>query len=148
MSLLATRDYPEVRAALRVGLDDNTLPDEVIGMVQYQGAAEAELLRRDSIAATRTGAAGLRVKSAAILLTAAYLAPAMPLPESETIEGGRYVSKLDTGRTALAESLRARAFAELALAMGLTPETPGGLQVGSITISGVYYTATETGYVG
>ena len=150
MTLLTTGDYPAIRAALRVGLDDVTLPDTTIGMVQYQGAAEAELLRRDPVAASRTGAAGLRIKSAAILLTASYLAPSMPLPESETVEGGRYSSKLDTQRVALSEILRARAFAELALAQGATPETPGGLQVGSVTISGMYYTATATGvgYVG
>ncbi len=119
MSLLSTSDFPAIRAALDVSLKTTTLSDAVIALPIYQGAAEAEVLARDPLAASRTGAALQHVVNAAIFLTAAYLAPALPALTAETI--GKYSYQRDVDWTARAAELRARADAELAAL--LTPAT-------------------------
>lgn len=140
MALLTSNDYAAVRAALGMGVTATLLPDTTIAMPQFQSAAEAEIIRLDASAASRTGTAGQRVRAAAILLTAAYLAPAVPLYQSETLDGGRY-SYEARDWAALASHLRGRALAELAAATGNTPETPGGFQSGSVTYGSFMETA-------
>ena len=146
MTLVTFADYAAVRAAIRIDLTAAALSDEVIALSIYQGAAEAEILRRVPGAASYTGETAQRVKSAAILLTASYLVMAVPLAASETVEGGRYSSKLDDTRAVWADTLRGRAFAELALAQNEEPNAAGGFESGSVTLSNLYWTATGTGY--
>ena len=118
MSLLDAADFPAIRAALDVSLKAQTLPDATIALPIYQGAAEAEVLARDPLAESRAGAALQRVVNAAIFLTAAYLAPAMPALTAETI--GKYSYERKTDWAARAADLRQRADVELAAV--LTPD--------------------------
>lgn len=118
MSLLSASDYPAIRAALDVSLKATALPDAVIALPIYQGAAESEVLARDPEAENRSGAALQRVVNAAIFLTAAYLASALPTITAETV--GRYSYQRDTDWGARAAELRQRADAELAAV--LTPD--------------------------
>lgn len=87
MSLLTSADYPAIRAALDVHLDSTLLPDSIIALNIYQGAAEMEVKRRDPLAETRTGDDATRVRLAAIYLCAAALAPAIPRILSQSLEG-------------------------------------------------------------
>lgn len=119
MSLLHISDFPAIRAALDVSLKALALPDAVIALPIYQGAAEAEVLARDPLAESRTGAALQHVVNAAICLAAAYIAPAMPALTAEQIGQYRYQREVDW--PARAAELRARADAELAAV--LTPST-------------------------
>ena len=120
MALLYEADYPAVRAALDVQLTSRELPDSVIGLPLYVGAAEAEILVRDPLAATRTGAAWQHIVNATVLLTAALLAPALPAITSERFS--EYSYDRDVDWLALAAALRRRAETELAFV--LTPTAP------------------------
>lgn len=119
MSLLSTSDFPAIRAALDVSLKTTGLPDAVIALPIYQGAAEAEVLAQDPVAESRTGAALQHVVNAAIFLTAAHLAPALPAITAETI--GKVSYQRDVDWAARAGELRSRADAELAAV--LAPST-------------------------
>jgi len=76
--LLSSDDWPAVRAALDVTLNDNALPDATIELDIYSGRAVREVEARVSDATTLTGDDELKVTAAAVFLTAALLAPAMP----------------------------------------------------------------------
>lgn len=83
--LLTAAEYSSIRAALDVGLDDEALPDSIIELPIYSGAAELEILRRIPDLYTRNGIERRKCVNAMILLTAAYLAPAVPQITSETL---------------------------------------------------------------
>ena len=74
MTILTANDYPAVRAALDVGLNEAQLTDATIGQDIFVGAAEAELVRRVPTAASMTGENLQRVKRALVWMTAALLA--------------------------------------------------------------------------
>lgn len=112
MSLLTSADYDSVRAALDALLDCETLPDDVIALDLYAGAAERAVLARDPLAETRTGSALARVRAAAVLYAASYLAPVVPQLTSERFADYSY-SRNGQDWAKLAASLRARADAEL-----------------------------------
>lgn len=120
MALLSSADYPTVRAALDVKLTAATLADATIALPIYLGAAEAEIVRRDPLAASRTGAALQHVKNACVLLCAALLAPAMPSLTGEDIGSYAYTRKAIDWPARAAEL---RLAAERELAAVLTPAT-------------------------
>ncbi len=76
--LLSTTNWPAVRAALDVSLDDKQLPDSIIGMDIYSGRAVREVTARVEGATALTGDSEKRVIAAAVFLTAANIAPALP----------------------------------------------------------------------
>lgn len=76
--ILTDQDYREVRAALDVTLEEERLPDEVISMGAYQGAAERDVAARVPQWQTLDDDDRERVRVATILKTAARIAPAMP----------------------------------------------------------------------
>ena len=120
MALLSAADYPAIRAAIDVSLTARVLPDSVIGLPIYVDAAEAEVLARDPLAATRTGGELQHIQNAAVLLTAALLAPALPGYTAEDFSEYSYQRKTDWATRAA--ELRKRAEAELAAV--LEPENP------------------------
>ena len=124
MSLLTSADYPAIRAALDVHLDSTLLPDSIIALNIYQGAAEMEVKRRDPLAETRTGDDATRVRLAAIYLCAAALAPAIPRLVSQTLDGHTVTVDGATWRD-LAERLTALAYEHLQTVTSAT------LQVGA-----------------
>jgi hypothetical protein len=110
--ILSADDYPAIRASIFLNLKRSDLPDDTIALPIYQGAAEAEVLARDPGAAERTGDDLERVKRAAMLLTAARIAPALRLPQQYTeYQGEQNFGKWDG--TARALQLRAEALAEI-----------------------------------
>ncbi len=76
--LLASSDWPAVRAALDITLDSVQLPDATIALDIYSGRAMREVEARVTGATALTGDDELKVTAAAVFLTAANLAPAMP----------------------------------------------------------------------
>lgn len=92
--LLSAADFDVIRRTIRTNLTESTLPDAIIALPSYQAAGEAEVLRRDPAATTRTGADGDRVKQAAVLYTAALLARALPVYTSISENGLSYSVKL------------------------------------------------------
>src|SRR4051812_45313755 len=109
MPILSPADYPEVRAQLDLTLDGTMLPDATIGLDAFVGEAEREVLARDPLALSRTGDEAARVRLAAIYLTAARLALALPvLTSEETPEGQRYARQA-WDPVALANRLRQQA---------------------------------------
>jgi hypothetical protein len=126
MALLDLPDYPAIRAALDVTLDAGLLPDALIGLPINVGAAEAEVLARDPAAATRTGVALQHVKNAAILLTAANLAPSLPAFTAQAFGSTSFQHK-PVDWVARAAQLRQRADDELASVLqpaAVAPERP------------------------
>ena len=121
MSLLTSADYPAVRAALDVHLDSTLLPDSIIALNIYQGAAEMEVKRRDPLAETRTGDDATRVRLAAIYLCAAALAPAIPRLVSQTLDGHTVTVDGATWRD-LAARLTALAYEHLRTVTSVTPQ--------------------------
>lgn len=112
MPLLSTSDYPAIRAAIDIGLAAADLPDAIIGLDLYAGAAQREVLARDPLAESRTGSALLAVREAAQLLTAARLVPAVPRIVSLSGAGEGITQKL-SDPAALAADLRTRAEAAI-----------------------------------
>jgi len=121
MALLSAADYPAIRAAIDVSLTARVLPDTIIGLPIYVDAAEAEILLRDPLAESRTGAALQHVTNAAVLLAAALLAAAMPAYTAETFSDYSYQRKIDWA--ARAAELRQRAEAELAAVLAASAPT-------------------------
>lgn len=124
MPLLTAVDYPEVRAALDVSLTAVDLPDAIIALPIYEPAAEAEVLRRDPAAATRTGTQGQQIHIAAVLLTAALLAPQMPVIVREQDDSTYSVQRQPVDLAALAAQLQQRAIEALAVVLEVDQVTP------------------------
>jgi hypothetical protein len=76
--LLASSDWPAVRAALDITLDSAQLPDATIALDIYSGRAMREVEARVTGATGLTGDDELKVTAAAVFLTAAHIAPALP----------------------------------------------------------------------
>ncbi|MGN6814406.1 MAG: hypothetical protein ACTHMP_26365 [Thermomicrobiales bacterium] len=113
MAILTSDLYPAVRAALDLDLTADELPDSVIAMPIYAGAADSAVLARDPDALTQTGDALQHVKNAAVLFCAALLAPVVPqIVRERTPEYDYWLTK--TEWTDRAPLLRGRAEEELA----------------------------------
>lgn len=78
MAILNSSNYPAIRAALDTSLDSDMLPDSILDLDIYSGAADAWVIDRDASAESRTGSDGDRIKRAAVYYCAALLAPAVP----------------------------------------------------------------------
>lgn len=76
--LLASDDWPAVRAALDITLDAAQLPDATIALDIYSGRAMREIEARVTGATALTGDDELKVTAAAVFLTAAAIASALP----------------------------------------------------------------------
>lgn len=108
MPLVAPEHYEAVRFAIDTSLTASDLPAAVIAQPIYLGAADAEVKRRDPLWASRTGDAAQQLVQAAILLTAAYLAPAIPQLSAERYPEG-YSYERATDYAQRAQELRQRA---------------------------------------
>jgi len=125
MPLLTAADYPAIRAALDISLTSAELPDLIIGLDMYVGAAQRAIRARDPIAESRTGDDLARVRLAAMLWCAALLVPALPQIASET-HGDDTYRRQTSDPLAVALELRGRAEAELAAVLnaGTGSRTP------------------------
>lgn len=109
---LTTGTYPAIRAALATDLTAAALPDAVLDLVVYTGAAELAIKGLDPAWATdildATKNAALQL--AAIYWCAALVAPALPRLLRENIQNGQYSYVADLIPVAeLVALLRARA---------------------------------------
>lgn len=75
MAILTTSDFDAIRKVIDHDLTATDLPNEVIGLDVYLGAAEREVIDRHRDAESETGDDLKRVQAAAIYLTAARIAP-------------------------------------------------------------------------
>lgn len=89
-TIVQTSDYGAVRAAIDTSLDSTALPDATIALPIFLDAADLEIKRRDPSWASRTADEATHLKNAAIYLTAALLAPAVPSLSGETFGDYRY----------------------------------------------------------
>lgn len=71
--IATAEDYQSVRINISPYVDDSMLPDAVIADYTYSGRAEATIVERLSSPNTLTPAQRRKVKTACILLCAAYL---------------------------------------------------------------------------
>lgn len=94
MALITSDDFPAVRAAINVTLDEVGLPDAVIALPIYLGAADTDVKARDPLWATRTAGDLRHLKNATIYFTAARLVLSLPRINSETF-GQRYQFRVD-----------------------------------------------------
>ncbi len=90
MTIIATSDYPAVRAAIDIYLDAQTLPDAVIALDIYQGAAERVVMARVPGWETLQGDDLARVETAVVYLTASLICPAIPAIFRETMPDYAY----------------------------------------------------------
>ncbi len=129
MAILSSGDYPTIRAALDTSLDTTVLPDSIIALPIYVGAAELEVVARDPDAASRTGDAATHIKNACVYLAAARLVGAVPQISGETTVGKHTYTRKLQDIDAQVANLRAMAESELAAAVDSTvspasPEVP------------------------
>jgi hypothetical protein len=118
MAWLAGADYAAVRAALRPDLEAAALPDHVIALPIYAGAAERRLATRlPTYAAVLAagGEAAERVRLALVYYTAALLAPAVPRLTHEAVPGA--YSYTVQGEDLAAQQARLFAQGDAALAL-------------------------------
>jgi hypothetical protein len=123
VALLTTAEYPAIRAAIDVSLDSAALPDATIALGIYAGAAELDVISRDPLALSRTGAELAHVTNAAIYFCAARLIVALPQILRETFADHSY----ERGQTDIAQragELRALATAEIETVISPTDTTP------------------------
>lgn len=112
--------FDSVRAAIDISLTDDIIPDSVISLPIYQGAAESYVEIRDPLSATRVGIERLHIYKAIVFLTAAYLVPSVPFLLREDFGDYNYSRFLDKGHVErLVASLRQRSNAELNEVLGL-----------------------------
>jgi hypothetical protein len=114
MAIFSLTEHAAVRAAIDVSLDEDTLPDDVITLEIFADAAEADLLQRDPVAATRPASEQPRVRRALVYYTAARIAPALPGYTSETLGAYKY-SRPEWDGAKRAAELKALAERELAV---------------------------------
>lgn len=94
MALITADEFPAIRAAINIGLDDVGLPDATIALPIYLGAADTEVKRRDPLWVSRTGTELRHLKNAVIYFAAARIVLVLARPSSETF-GQRYSYKID-----------------------------------------------------
>ena len=127
--LTAPDDYQEVRETIDVTLDDVLLPDATIARDAFAGAAEREVLARDPLAAGYPPGSdeAMSVRLACIYLTAARIAPSVPVLLSENVAPGiSYArSAVDMDETAA----RLRSLAGRVFDSYLPSSTPSGPSV-------------------
>jgi len=114
--ILTADAYDQIRGALDGALDESTLPNEVIDQGGFAAAAEQEVLAREArIYPTPIDpvAQGLHREQAAIYLTAARLAQALPALLSQQLGDARYTR---TGFDAARRHASLRSLAERELA--------------------------------
>lgn len=105
---LTNLDYPEVRAAIQMGLGSSKVTDDVIAMSIFQGDAEDEVKRRIPTWETKLG--DDRIRRAAIFLTAARIAPRMTeIIQADAINEAASWRKNATDWGAVAADLQKRA---------------------------------------
>lgn len=109
--------YAQIRGALGSNITADDLPDSLIEMPLYIGAGINEVLLRDPLAETRTGAQLIRVQNAAVLFTAYFLTLIDSRVKSEK-EGDITLIYDTPSIEKLAEMLRLRAMAELDAVLG------------------------------
>lgn len=113
-SIARPSDFDQVRACLdpTASADRAALPDEVIALPIFLGAAESEVQARDPDWATRSGAALLHLRNAVVYLTAERLLRMARDVTSEQIGDYRY-TLVPLDRPALAATMRQLASQEL-----------------------------------
>lgn len=84
-TLCTPAEYPAVRAALDLSINEVNLPDSIIGLSTHADRADEEVKRRDPDYASRGADDTKRLKRAAIYLCASYIAPSIPDITQETI---------------------------------------------------------------
>jgi hypothetical protein len=125
MAILTTLDYPAIRAALDVQLNAQTLPDATIAQSIFQGAAEADVVKRVPGAESLTGDDLARVKRAAVWLTAAYLAHSVVRLTSLSVQTRDLsYSRQTFDPDEKAAELRARAEREFGMLLAPAAATP------------------------
>lgn len=120
MALITVADYPAVRAALDISLDAAAVPDAVIVLSIYHGAAELDVLARVPDAEGRAEPDLSRLRNAVIFLTAAKMARAVPAISAERTPTHEY-TRHEVNWTKRGVELLADAERELAQ---VTVETP------------------------
>jgi hypothetical protein len=113
MPLLSSGDYPAVRAAIDVSLDELSLPDSIVGLDIYAGTAERYI-------ASRTTGTAEAAKAAAIYYLAALLAPSIPNITSERDEMGLRYERKPVDWAERSSQLQARAEEQIDLANEVT----------------------------
>lgn len=135
MAILDADDYPSIRAAIDVKLGRQELPDDIIEQDIFIGAAEAELVARYPTAASATGNDLLRVKRAAVWLTAARLVHSVVRVTSMSVQNRDFsYSRATFNPDEMAAELRGRADRELAMLEtpdAVTPSRPTMFAVAS-----------------
>lgn len=112
--LIPQTDYAEVRALIDITLSPASLPDAIIALDSYKGAAQREV-------EAQTSDTQAHAKLAARLICAALLAPRVPQLTRESLPGASYDRKPYDIDLLVAE-LRTRALDEIGLANGTTTD--------------------------
>lgn len=110
--LLPDTLYPAVRAAIDTSLGTADLPDSIIALDIYAGAAVRDVLAVDPTAASRAGDELAHAQAAAVYFAAARLVAALPRVTRES-GNGYTLERRPADAGDLAASLRALASAEL-----------------------------------
>ena len=133
MTILDDSSYPAIRAAIDLSLDSTALPDATIALPIFLDAADLEVKARDPLWATRMDDELTQLTNAAIYLTAARIAPALPRLLGETFGDYRYQLQA-VDMEARASALRSLADAALDSYLDvddLTTDRPGKFAVAS-----------------
>ena len=115
MGLLTVADFDQIRKAIDTDLTEEELPDEVIALPIYLGAAEAQVAARLPNVETLSGTALIAARNAIVYATAALLAPIFPQMRAASLGAYRYdVYALNPEK--LAEVLRDKASSQMDMA--------------------------------
>jgi len=126
MALITSSEYPAIRAAIDVKLNENDLRNEMIALDIYSGAAHRDVIARYAEAESETGDDLQRMKNAAIYFCAARLVAVVFKATSVNVTAGDMSwSRRGLDPEQRAEELRAMANEEIDAVLSPTDVTPG-----------------------
>lgn len=124
---LSAAEYPAVRGAIDISLDQKALPDEVLALPQYAGDAERWIIGQNPLAATYEAGTDeyLGMQVAAIYACAALVLPAVPNLTSESYGAGYRYTRKELDTATLVESLWQRASNAIKAVTGVVAPSAG-----------------------
>jgi hypothetical protein len=127
-------DFENTRKAIDVSLTADALPNDVISLDIYKGEAVSQIESAvAALSAEQKTAQAAAIKRAAVLLTAAFIAPKIKVLTSETIEGDKFTfQQIDLAK--IASDLETRAFGVVGRILNEVLEVPTPTASGYINL--------------
>lgn len=142
MVILMTPDCESVRKAIGIEVTTAQLPDAVIALAIYEGAASlwAKTVDPDVMAKVAGGTDDQKahITNAVVLKTASLLVKAFPFLEEESFGLGHNFKRAKVDKEVLSDSLASRAYEEMAAYLNTDTTKPSVAFIPAFTVAPGY----------